>query len=120
MSEGLFFCIEHPRSASSWNRQNMKLLKQMTGVFTTSFDQCMYGLKSKCHHTPILKATTLISNMPSIQTRFSTKCDKGHSHVACAGYEGGELRSAYSQRYPERMCQMIAGAVQETATCSTK
>ena len=45
--EGLYFVLEHPSTASSWRPQNLKALIGMDGVYTTTFDQCMYGLKSK-------------------------------------------------------------------------
>ncbi len=45
--EGLYFVLEHPSTAASWRRQNLKALIGMDGVYTTTFDQCMYGLKSK-------------------------------------------------------------------------
>ena len=40
------------------------------------------------------------------------KRTKLHSHVKCQGYEGGELRSAFAQRYPPLMCEKLASIVQ--------
>ena len=57
LREGIFFCIEHPSTASSWGRSNLKQLTTKPGVETTVFDQCMFGLVSKLTKTPTLKRT---------------------------------------------------------------
>ena len=38
-------------------------------------------------------------------------CSGEHEHIACQGYEGGEKRSVYAQRYPEKLCSIMAEAV---------
>jgi hypothetical protein len=89
----------------------MKCLTQASGVYTTTFDQCMYGLVTKVRNTPVLKSTKIVFNLKTLQSRFSMRCDKSHVHQNCSGSEGGEFRAVFAQRYPDKLCQAVADAV---------
>ena len=77
-SAGRYFVHAHPRSASSWAEQCVIDVVRMTGALFTTLDQCMFGLMSTSDdgvNLPSKKATTLISNMPAIQTYMARRCD---------------------------------------------
>ena len=75
---GRYFVHAHPRSASSWAEQCVIDVVRMTGAVFTNLDQCMFGLMSTSDdgvNLPSKKATTLMSNMPAIQTYMARRCD---------------------------------------------
>ena len=85
-----YFIFEHPALASSWRRPNMQELASMPGVNKSTFHQCMFGLTSKSQKMPMQKATTLLSNVPGIYSRFNkVYCDGRHTHQQIEGEEGG-------------------------------
>jgi hypothetical protein len=74
----------------------------------------MLGLKSKVTGTPILKPTIFYTNARSVVEAFKPfQCDGSHHHVAVQGSEGGVKRSVWSQKYPRKLCEVLAGAVRD-------
>ena len=63
---------------------------------------------------PMQKATTLLSNIPGIYSRFNkVYCDGRHTHQQIEGEEGGCKRSTWAQKYPDKLCETIGDAVKE-------
>ena len=113
IAAGRQFIFEHPVSARSWVRPNIKAIAEHPTVFQSTFDQCMYGMVSKVTQTPMQKRTMLMSNMPAVMQEFSGhSCQGGHTHVQIQGTEGGEKRTTWSQRYPDLLCMAMANCTQ--------
>ena len=108
------FAYEHPARASSWDTAEVKEVRDMPGVETVVFDQCMLGLCSKVTKTPMRKRTRIMTNSKTLVQRLSKKiCDNSHVHVPIHGNEGGQTRSSWSQCYPDQLCEILAIAAMQ-------
>lgn len=67
------FAFEHPASASSWKQQCVKSVMALPGVECVVFDQCMVGLRSKVHGTPMRKRTRIMTNCPKVILKETKK-----------------------------------------------
>jgi hypothetical protein len=67
---GRKFILEHPATAKSWSRDEMKQLMALDGVYQVLFDQCQYGLVSKVAKKPMQKRTILLTNMIEVPTTY--------------------------------------------------
>ncbi len=109
---GDFFGFEHPANSLAWEEESVRTVLQRPSTRTVTFDQCMCGLRSPVHGTPICKRTRIMTNSVHLVNAFSNcKCDKSHQHQRCEGSEGGIRLSVWAQCYPEPMVQRMAGAV---------
>jgi hypothetical protein len=105
-SSGRGFCFEHPQTARSWKNERVDKMKGQVQMAT--FDQCMFGLRSKVDAILMKKTTRLLTNIPQLHAAFDgRRCDKSHHHVSIQGTEGGEKRSVWAQRYPAPMCEVL-------------
>jgi hypothetical protein len=108
------FAYEHPARASSWSTAEVKEVRDMPGVETVVFDQCMLGLCSKVTKTPMRKRTRIMTNSKTLVQRLRNKiCDNSHMHVPIRGNEGGQTRSSWSQCYPDQLCEILAIAAMQ-------
>lgn len=109
IENGAYFCFEHPAGASSWDTDCVRAISKRLGVRIVSFDQCMFGLRSKVSGQPMRKRTKLMTNSPSIYTAFHGRyCDRSHLHQSIQGSEGGVKRSTWAQVYPPPMVTQLA------------
>jgi len=110
------FYLEHPEGSKAWSRPETVQLANIHGVEKVTFDECMAGLVSKEGKIPMLKRTTILTNMPGLTKHFGTlQCMGVHPHQRIHGCEGGMTRSEWSQRYPEEMCHLLADCVRTYA-----
>ena len=110
---GRGFCLEHPATATSWSEPKVMEILAMPGVRIVTFDQCRFGLKSPSG-SPIKKATKLMTNMNSIEARFSNKrCQCQVPHREIQGSEMGHRLSVWAQTYPDPMVRALADAAVE-------
>jgi len=108
---GRLFVFEHPASATSWKLPEVKSMLELPGMHSVVFDQCMLGLKSKVHQIPMRKRTRLMTNSLKVAQAFrGVLCDRQHEHQVIQGCEGGVDRSAWAQRYPEPMVELLVAA----------
>ena len=85
------------------------------GVMSVEFDQCMLGLVSKVWKTPMRKRTKILTNSKVlVQLLQGCRCDRLHEHVAIRGCEGGQTRSSWAQKYPERLVGVIAESARQS------
>ena len=95
------FLFEHPASATSWGLPSVVRVSSLPGVQSVVFDQCLMGLCSKEHKTPIRKRTRLLTNCPNVIVKFKGLiCKHQHYHQVLEGVEGGVKRNKWAQRYP--------------------
>ena len=110
--QGREFVFEHPHRATSFRRDCVKQQIAKKNTKLAKFDQCMFGLKTKTTKTPMKKTTLFLTNCAAINQKFNgVMCDGCHEHCKIDGYEGGERRSIWAQRYPQELCEAIADAV---------
>ena len=111
-TEGRVFVFEHPANATSWDEPEVLAVAALPGVEITIVDQCMLGLTSKSGK-PMRKRTKIMSNCPVMRHRFASVglCDRSHVHQIIEGKEGGVRRSVWAQRYPAKMCRLLAEPV---------
>ena len=89
--EGLWFILEHPRGASSWNQEEVGALKAMEGVYEVNLDQCQFGQWSydKDGTALALKPTRILTNMRSAMEVVGKRCQGGHRHVTLLNGKAG-------------------------------
>ena len=81
MSQGKFFGLEHPGSASSWSTHAMAWLLKQDGVIRFLFDQCALGLQVS-EEGLSRKTTGLVTNHLGVAAVLSQyQCSKDHPHV---------------------------------------
>ena len=115
---GMYFIFEHPCGASSWEQPIVKHVAGLPGVKMVTFDQCMFGLVSPLHKTPMRKRTRLMTNSPAVVKLFHKRfCDRSHDHKCIAGEEGGIKISVWAQRYPPALCNAFVEATCMTPGC---
>ena len=108
---GRFFLFEHPQRSSAFELGSVTEVLALPGVRRVSFDQCMFGLKSKVRGVPMRKRTTFLTNAKPIVNAFSGRfCDCSHDHQIIEGAEGGMKRAAWAQMYPPPMVHCIVEA----------
>ena len=108
---GRFFLFEHPQRSSAFALRSVTEVLALPGVRRVSFDQCMFGLKSKVRRVPMRKRTTFLTNAKPIVAAFSGRfCDCSHDHQIIEGAEGGMKRAAWAQTYPLPMVHCIVEA----------
>ena len=113
---GRFFLFEHPQRSSAFGLASVREVLGLPGVRRVSFDQCMFGLKSKVRGVPMRKRTTFITNATPIVNAFSGKfCDGSHAHQIIEGAEGGIKRAAWAQVYPQPLVHCIVEAACQVA-----
>ncbi len=114
MSNGRGFVLEHPARARSWSWASVtKLLAEDAQVKTVTFDQCEVGLVSKSG-VPLKKRTRFLTNMNEVICAFENKqCSGLHDHMVVQGTEQGERVSTHAQRYPVKMCQLLAKCIRQ-------
>ena len=81
---GLYFMIEHPVQATSWELSVMKLLYNVKDAVKVNFDFCMMGMKSQDESGkhPVKKRTSIMTNSPGLASGLADKqCDFSHKHV---------------------------------------
>ena len=114
ISQGKFFCFEHPAGASSWKLPEVLHVMHQPGVSCVIYDQCMVGLCSKVHGIPTRKRTRLLTNSPHVIQAFSGRlCDNTHEHCLIQGSEGGMRRSTWAQVYPRPMLDILTDCVDQ-------
>ena len=113
--KGQWFAYEHPKSASSWQRDSVKEVAGMDGIVKVDFDQCCLGLASPVEGRPIKKPTTIMTNSATLAALFSPlKCSCSVAHRHIEGSEGGISLSKHCQKYPWRMACLLADGVAQT------
>ena len=59
----------------------------------------------------VLKSTTLLTNMPTVVSRFDKKvCTGDHEHARASGNEEGQTRSSYCAIYPAGLVSALVEA----------
>ena len=112
---GLWWCFEHPQTASSWSRQSVKDVSALPNVEKITFHQCRVGLKAPGSDIPIRKATTLMTNAPLVAEAFRPLlCQCSVPHQRIEGSFNGIPLSKFCQKYPMEMCRVLARAVSNT------
>ena len=107
-ADGNGFLFEHPAQASSWKKSSVLKVRTLPGVFTVTFDQCVYGLQD-VEGNPLKKSTTLMSNMQSVWNEFAGKlCTCSVPHGQCQGVQHGVKISRHAQVYPPRLAAAFA------------
>ena len=72
----------------------------------------MMGLAKPKSHTPLRKATKIMTYLKPLAIAFQFKrCTNDHPHVGKQSMCEGVRLSTYSQIYPEPMCKAIAAVV---------
>ena len=62
--------------------------------------------------TPMRKATTFMTNMPSVFATFGRKfCDGTHEHRRSHGSERGKSLSVWAARYPDGLVDGLVSAI---------
>lgn len=114
ITEGRFFCHEHPQRATSWQRETVRRVMQCPNVQTVTFDQCRVGLKTPDSKQPLRKRTTLLTNSPAIVSSFSPlQCNCQAEHGVIQGSEAGVQLSKYCQVYTPELVELLAKAVRQ-------
>ena len=99
---GRAFIFEHPRTATSWELEPLKLLMGEKGVFESVFDMCCFGMMSKDEQGPglVRKTTRILTNSEEIVGATLHRCQGGHRHVALVSG-----RAKACAEYPENLCE---------------
>ena len=103
------FLFEHPASATSWSRPEMRSLSRLAGVVEVVGDQCMFGLTTRSATgkvRPAKKRTKFMTNIPEVKDELGVKCDGRHEHQ--------QLISGRAQKaevYPQELCKAICRSV---------
>ena len=79
LRSGRGFIFEHPLTASSWQDEDMKKLREHPDVMELTIDQCMYGLAShdELGTAPAKKKTRILTNLAAASLfclRLATAC----------------------------------------------
>ena len=122
---GRKFILEHPAGAKGWQREEMKDLMSLAGVTQVVMDQCQFGLKSKVEEKPMMKRTTLLSNMVEathMTANITNIClDMGRvSWDSARAWMTSSIAEGSQCPYVSHSCCVLycgAGAVTSTHTC---
>lgn len=114
---GGWFSLENPQVSYLWQYEPIKAIASKPGVFSTTFDQCSYGLTPPVQLVPgelVRKSTTVLSNLESL-TCLSKRCTRDHPHAVVRGsVKVGTKwvsRAAAAGRYPADLCAAWARAI---------
>ena len=104
MSGGRGFVFEHPKSATSWQLQEMQQLLSESGVGTTQLHMCAFGMtaRDELGEAPVYKPTQLVSNVMPILQMMERKCPGGHRHVHLLSG-----KAAKAAIYPSKFCSAL-------------
>ena len=109
MAQGRFFLHEHPSSASSWDAQQIKELRESEGVIYVECDQCQYGLTwddGNGHgERPVRKRTGWLTNSPCVAAQLRKRCPGDHQHANTIGLSNKGRR--HIERYPAKLVSAI-------------
>ena len=103
------FLFEHPASATSWSRPEMRSLRRLPGVVQVVGDLCMFGLTTRSatgQARPAKKRTKFMTNIPEVTKELGVRCDGRHEHQALIS---GRARKA--EVYPQELCKAICRSV---------
>ncbi len=105
---GRFFLHEHPARADSWELRAVRTVERLPGVYTSCFDQCVYGLVAPYTGEPCKKATKLLHNMPRIHAEFDGKtCACTSPHRRIVGQICGVSMARHCQVYGPTLCDAL-------------
>ena len=109
------FIFEHPASASSWQLDIVKSVKDIPGIYTVDFDQCALGLCSRVKQIPIRGRTRFLTNLPGVVhtfREFQCRCKPVHlvkgKNKKLHPHPKGLSRAAV---YPPAMCYAMAKCI---------
>ena len=107
MRQGGKFVFEHPATASSWEKMELKKLREEAGVFTVELDMCRFGLTSQdSQGTGLVRKTTrLLTNIACLKDMAGLRCCGGHRHVELVSGRAGPAAV-----YTDMFCKAILGA----------
>ncbi len=108
------FAHEHPQRASSWKLASVESVACQPGVYKTTFDQCMLGLRAPSSGLFFKKRTTIMTNCRWLAEELKQhQCNKQHKHQPIIGKELGKSRSWWAQHYPPGLVALLARSVHE-------
>ncbi len=111
---GRYFLHEHPKSASSWEEESVRRIRQLEGVDLVHADQCQYGNEvtfGRYRGQPVKKPTGFMSNAPALLEKLTAKCSgrggecsrrRGGTHAVCGGRVAKE-----AAKYSKDLCRAI-------------
>ena len=109
------FIFEHPASASSWQLDIVKSVKDIPGIYTVDFDQCALGLCTRVQQIPTKKRTRFLTNLPGVVhtfREFQCRCKPVHlvkgKNKKLHPHPKGLSRAAV---YPPAMCYAMAKCI---------
>ena len=97
--------FEHPKTATSWDIDELRQLSETPGVFWEAGDLCMHGLKTRDHdggEAAAKKPTGFLSTSWCILEEVAILCDGTHTHCSLMGG-----RAAAAAKYTPQMCGAI-------------
>ena len=112
---GRYFMHEHPRQATSWQEPCIIRVQKRTKAEKLNLNMCQYGMTTadaSGEELPVLKATTVLTNMPAAQVFRTRTCQGGHRHCPLEGsVPGGGRRTELAQRYPHGLVEAMLKAI---------
>lgn len=97
---GNFYLHEHPASADSWPEPAVQAIAALPGAFTSTFDQCVFGLVAPFTGEPCRKRTTFLHNMVEVDRVFGgRRCSCRVPHRKISSSLHGVKLSTYCQVY---------------------
>ena len=110
--QNLWFLLEHPDGAASWETDAVRRLCGGAGVIVSRFDQCRFGLRCPGTGEPIRKRTRFVHNLPEIDRVFGHAfCTCSTNHRQIQGSEAGVQLSSHCESYPPDMVTAMLSAI---------
>ena len=109
MRGGRTFIFEHPLTATSWRRTNLKELMKTHGVLQVVSHMCAYGMTATDAQGvgQVLKPTRYLTNCSVMAEKLSYRCSRDHRHVHLMNG-----RAAAASAYPEGLVDSIIDAIE--------
>ena len=106
------FIFEHPTSATSWSTAMLQQMADLEGVYTSRFDFCQLGMKTKDaagQDVPAKKRTTVFTNSPNLaEVLRRAQCQKLHQHQHLIGG-----KASACQVYPRKFVEFIVKSIEK-------
>ena len=98
INAGRGFLFEHPRGAKSWKMRSLEKLQAHPQVYTVYLDMCQFELQNS-RGDRFLKPTLLLTNIETLATPLSRRCDKQHKHVPLEGGQNTRMSAIYTDAF---------------------
>ena len=122
MRNGRGFVFEHPRSATSWQTEELQKLMTKPEVFSIKVDQCEFGLRiarGKQQGLLAQKPTLLLTNVNELADFVNRRCAKDHFHGQLVGGTAADA-ATYTPEFTKALVEGIKAALGLGKTTSKK